>query len=203
MKSMIRTLGVLSAACLAAISGEAAAASSSDDQFQKAVGEIHGRIGKTNQEFSLSRNEQKLRTEGASAASWDDIKKRYSVSFPQVQFGNWSVSVDQLCKDGDSLRPFNPNREVCVRWEGGTGERDGLCVEKKTVALSRPITSERPVYQCSGGTGERDANCVQVGTRLESIPLSYQVPVVEPYLGDPNHPGAKVVFKQLDIPACR
>ncbi|OFZ20481.1 MAG: hypothetical protein A2X94_10740 [Bdellovibrionales bacterium GWB1_55_8] len=129
-------------------------------------------------------------------SSWQEIKTAtgYVVGFPVISFGTIGVSIDGVCIDGDNLRPFNPERSVCVEWD--YTERNEWCTKYETVTLStsRTYTAER----CAkwDARGER---CLVTETYTGVYPSSYNVSV---YKLTARGEYRDAFSKQFDIPAC-
>ncbi len=200
MKNLVTTLGLL-AACAAPASLWADAGS--EPQF---IGSLN--VG--GQAIIKSVKDAKFSSgEGVSAvsyrnlnpeSSWEEINKWLLPEFPQISFGSWLISVENLCVDGTNLRPRKPTVQECVEW-GRRG--DGWeCVRTTPKYLSTPIEYERDECVRWGGRSGDNWGCLEYARRRGKHALSYQIPVKPgpPHTGDRE---PRVLFtKGYDIANC-
>ena len=134
-----------------------------------------------------------------STLSWEGIRQAgLFPSWSTVQFGNIFTTINDLCVDGDSLRPVNNARQVCTAWQS-RGD-DTVCTHYKTVYLSTPRLHSREVCTAWSNSAENSV-CLSSETRQETYPVSYQVKVFK----RTNRQSDEMVYlftKQFDIPAC-
>ncbi|HAR41745.1 MAG TPA: hypothetical protein DCS07_03815 [Bdellovibrionales bacterium] len=128
------------------------------------------------------------------ASSWSEIRQAGLIAgFSSIFFGNISVSVDELCVDGQNIRPIQPNRTVCVEF----GYRFNQCVRYETRYLSAPLThseSRCVKYNHKGDT------CIDWESVTVQYPTSYRVTVYE----QSHNAGLNAVFnKAFDVPYCQ
>lgn len=131
-------------------------------------------------------------------STWEEIEAAgLQVQIPSVWFGSYSISLAQVCTDGESLRTQGAVRQ-CVEMSHGP---DQHCLRAVTAPLSRPLIHQEKVCRRYAAQHE----CVEWGVREARLLLDYQIPVREQarsHNGRGDHQGSVVFLKAYSVPDC-
>lgn len=131
-------------------------------------------------------------------SSWEEIKAVGLIGgFSTIMFQTEGVTVDELCIDGVNLRPFQPYKTTCAKYD--TTGNHMKCVEYKTTYLSTAIAHTEKQCVEWDHNPRHEPNCLKYRTVTVNHPTSYNVTV---YKMTPKGDMKAVFAKPYAIEAC-
>lgn len=131
-------------------------------------------------------------------SSWAEIRQAGLIAgFSSISFDSMGITVDELCVDQANLRPTQPYRQVCAKFD--TRHDHFGCIEYKTVYQTTPIVHQEERCTDWVSRGDRGPICVKSDIVQVAYPLSYNVSV---YKDKPRAGLVEVFTKGYSIPVC-
>lgn len=127
--------------------------------------------------------------------SWEEIRKAGLLPhFPTIAVAHLLISVDELCLEGDRLRPLQPNRTVCVQWDA----QMQYCLQEETVRISTPRHYTQ-IHCLQWKNQSQETRCIRDEIKPAIHAMQYQVPV---FKVSPRDQRTEVFKKSFIIPIC-